>query len=1015
MPPSRLAAAAVLAGLASLAGAEQLPLRIYTAADGLPSDRVSVLLADSHGFLWLGTEDGLSRFDGDDFRNFAAADGVMPGPVHALLEARDGVYWIGTGAGLLRLDAARSSGPGAVRALHLPGGALGDDVLALMEDGEGGIWVGTEDGLFRLDPRPADARFERVAFAPRAASNVPVNALLPGAGGVVWIGSEIGLYRGTRASGFERVPDDRAATHDVQCLLRDRQGAVWVGSRLDGLHALAPNGGAAASWRAYSVDDGLPGQHVTALAETADGTLWASCYGGLAEIGPDRRSVRRYTAAEGLSSVGLSALAEDRDGDLWIASDSVGVMRFARNGFRRFDTGDGLTTLRVASLFESRDGAPCAFTRGQRPEDIVHGDGFLACFDGRRFRTRRFRVPPGTLYGWGWAQFALQDEQAEWWVPTLSGLFRFPGVPFEALESTPPRRLYAVGREIPGSGLLRLFEDRHGDLWMTLTGADGALARWDRRSDSIRVFRPADGFPSRQPMAFAEDGDGAVWIGLRGGGLARYRDGSFSLAEAADGLPSGSIRALAVDARGRLWVGSARGGVARLDRPQEWPPRFVSYGPAQGLSSGNTSSLALDAWGRVYVGTERGLDRLDPATGNVQRFTADDGLPHGVIETSLADRRGDLWFGSVEGLSRLTPQVESPRLPPATRIARLFVNGVLQPVPDVGATTLTLTPSGPGPVSLQIDYVALDFAPGGRPRYQYRLDGVDGDWAPPTDQRSIVYARLPAGAYRFRVRAVANDGSVGATPAEVGFRVLPPFWRQPEAIALLAAALAAAAYAFHRIRLSRALAVERVRTRVASDLHDDIGSGLSEIAILSELVRTPGSRDRAPVLAEIGDRARGLVDSMSDIVWSTDPRRDDVGSLVQRIRRFAANTLEGRGIAWTLEAPDGSETLPLDPDRRRQILLIVKEALTNVARHSGATRAAVRLAPTADGFAIEIEDDGRGFAVPAAGASDGLGVSSMRERARSLGAAFRVEPRPSGGTRIAVHVPRTRAAAARPA
>lgn len=1005
MPLPKLAAAAVLAAAAALAAAEQLPLRLYTAADGLASDRVRVVRFDSHGFLWLGTEDGLSRFDGYGFRNFDTADGIAPAPVRSFLESRSGVDWIGTSRGLVRLDASRESRSlrENVQVDHLPGGAASDDVLALLEDRQGTLWIGTEAGLYRLASDAAPPRYERVAFE-NSASDAPVNALLEDPDGTLWVGSERGLYRAAPGAAFARVADSRGRPNEVECLFRDRGGVLWIGTRAEGL--LGRRGGAAGSgagWISYAVEAGLAGLHVTALVETNDGTLWAAGYGGLSEISPDRASVRRYTLAEGLASVGLSSLAKDVDGDLWIGSDSAGLMRFARNGFRGFDERDGLKTRRIASLFENRAGSVCAFLRGQKPEDIVEGDGFLACLDGGAFATVSLRVPAGTRYGWGWSQFALQDENDEWWVPATSGLFRFPGVPFPRLGRTPPVRRYGRREGLDGNAVVRLYEDRRGDLWMAVSGERGNLARWDRRTDSIRVYRKADGFPDREPMAFAEDRGGDLWIGLRGGGLVRHRDGVFVVSDGG-GLPAGSIRSLAVDERGRLWIASAEGGIARVDETETWPPRCVVYGAARGISSANASSLVLDAWGRVYVGTERGLDRLDPATGNVQHFTAEDGLPPGVIETSLRDRRGDLWFGSVEGLSRLTPRVEPRRPPPAARIARVFVNGVRQPLADTGSTAVTLAPAGPGPTSLQVDYVALDFAPGGRPRYQYRVDGLDADWSPPTDQRSVVYARLPAGAYRFRVRAVANDGSVGDAAATVSVRVTPPLWRRPEVAFAAALVLAAAAYGLHRLRLARALELERVRSRVARDLHDDVGAGLSEIAILSEVARAQGGPRELPLLAEIGDRARDLVDSMSDIVWSTDPRRDDVASLVQRIRRFGANALESRGIAWTLEVPEDFEARRLDPERRRQIFLVVKEALANVSRHSRCRRAAVRILPGPDALSVEIEDDGVGLGA-AASPEAGHGLANMRARAAALHGTLRVDPREGSGTIVILRAP----------
>jgi signal transduction histidine kinase len=201
-----------------------------------------------------------------------------------------------------------------------------------------------------------------------------------------------------------------------------------------------------------------------------------------------------------------------------------------------------------------------------------------------------------------------------------------------------------------------------------------------------------------------------------------------------------------------------------------------------------------------------------------------------------------------------------------------------------------------------------------------------------------------------------------------------------------------------------------VRSRVARDLHDDVGSGLSEIAILSELAGNGNGRPepRDPALREIGDTARRLVDSMSDIVWSTDPRRDDVASLVARIRQFAANTLESRGIRWTLDVPPDFEGRTLDPETRRQVFLIVKEALTNVARHSACRNASLRVVPGPRDVSLEIVDDGSGIGTSPNGG--GHGLANMEARAAGLGGFFRVDSAPAAGTRILVRVPLDRPA-----
>ena len=272
--------------------------------------------------------------------------------------------------------------------------------------------------------------------------------------------------------------------------------------------------------------------------------------------------------------------------------------------------------------------------------------------------------------------------------------------------------------------------------------------------------------------------------------------------------------------------------------------------------------------------------------------------------------------------------------------------------------------------------------------------------------RSVQYARLTAGTYRFMVRAVNVDGTVSPAPAEVLFRVLRPFWAQPWFVAIAAGLVVGVAFAFHRVRVERVLALERIRRQIATDLHDDVGSGLSQIAVLSEVGKRdatdPGLRE---YLDEMATLARAMRDSMSDIVWSVDPRKDHLSDLVQRMRQVALNLLELSGIAVEFDAPPAAEfeRINLPPDRRRHLHLIFKEAVTNIARHAGATRVRIELRVAGGTLDMVVEDDGRGL--DEQGGGGGQGLASMRERARELGGRIEIRATPGRGTRLHLSVP----------
>jgi len=371
------------------------------------------------------------------------------------------------------------------------------------------------------------------------------------------------------------------------------------------------------------------------------------------------------------------------------------------------------------------------------------------------------------------------------------------------------------------------------------------------------------------------------------------------------------------------------------------------------------------------------------------------------------------------GLSHFIPAVdEPPDAPPPILISGLQVAGSRRFVAALGETDMLLPDLSPGQNQLQIDFIGLSFAPGEVLRYQYKLEGADQDWGQPTEQRSVTY-RLAPGRYKFLVRAVNSDDVPSATPAVITFRILPPVWARCWFLALVAMFLTLILYRFYRYRVARLLELERVRTRIATDLHDDIGSGLSRMAILSEVAKQRMDRaDRqqtSSILTEIAESARGVTDSMSDIVWAIDPRRDDLSNVVFRVRQFASDVLGSKGIAWSFQAPAEFDKIKLNPQQRRHIFLIFKEAINNAARHADCRSVWLSLSIVHNQIIGKIRDDGRGLAVSSdqirGDRRGGHGVENMRARAAQLGGHFVIDSSPGLGTCITVDVPVKRAMA----
>lgn len=573
----------------------------------------------------------------------------------------------------------------------------------------------------------------------------------------------------------------------------------------------------------------------------------------------------------------------------------------------------------------------------------------------------------------------------------------------EDLPHRLPDQVIAARNGLPGDLIYALFEDSRGDVWISVLGPN-VVTLWSRGSESIRNFANArDGRPLGTPTAFAEGNSGDVWMSLFWHDVARYRNGQFDVFTTAEGLPPGVATSLLVDRAGRLWIGTSHGGLARVDEPAAVHPRFSTYTTRTGLSSDSIKCITEDFWGRIYVGTAAGIDRLDAESGHVRHLNEAAGLRFGRPSTvAYRDRQGALWFGS----ERLMPvRNDEPTDPPAIRITGIHVRGTMRPISAVGERSVAGLRLKPTENQVQVDFASLNFGIGETIRYQYKLEGSQKDWSSPADVRSVNFEVLSPGFYRFLVRAITDEGLVSPAPAMVEFTVLPPFWMRWWFWTAALAALALAAIWFHRFRRRQVLELERVRTRIATDLHDDIGSSLAQIVVLSEVIGRKMTSEQASEsqLARIADLARELVGSMSDIVWSINPQRDHLSDLTQRMRRFAGDVLTARDIEFEFTSPEAGDNTAVRAEVRRQTFLIFKECIHNILRHAASKRVEVMLRTDQRRLILRIDDDGRGFSGSSNG--QGHGLSSMEQRARAMGGSFEVRTAPGSGTSVTLNVP----------
>ena len=1011
--------------------AESPPFKVYTTQEGLAHDSVNKIVRDSRGFLWFCTAEGLSRFDGTSFTSFTTEQGLPHRNINDFLETSDGIYLVATSAGLAVFDP--NGRPYRWNIVESRLEVVGDDpplfrtfvpetddrqrkiILSLAEDSHHNIWAGTALGLYRLILSENGWRFEEFKTEQDKSDGVAV----------LFKDSKGNLLIGRGSSVYQVNPDgeiSKLLNRGTASVMEDRDGNLWLdsGGTPVGLQVFAEENGALRLLRTYTKKDGLPdNSFFFAIEQMADGRIFVGMHDGLCEFMPD--------AANGdpkfrrLEKNKVTALAEDAGGSLWIGTELFGAWKLAPGNFTIFGKEDGfIEEDDIRSIYPGPDGDVYVPTR---PHKTLF------------FRNGKFQsVTPFKLAkrSWSWHFLDLLSKDQEWWIPTEHGLYRYPRLTkFEDIENAAPKNIYSITTGLPGEEIFNMFEDSRGDIWFTIVGVKHSLLRWQRSSNSIIATNDDDGLPMYNgPISFAEDRQGDVWFGHYFGGLSRYRKGRYAVFGEQNGLPQGQIGDLLIDSSGRLWIATSGRGLLRIDDTAVDTPEFKSISTADGLSSNQIICLTEDRFGRIYAGTGRGIDRIN-ANGTIDTFTQADGLPSNYITRCAADKNGRLWFVSRNTLVRFAPEIDKPTLPPQVYVDKISAAGVQQKISALGESNVVLPDLAPNQGQIQVSFFALTFGAGENIRYQYRLD--DQDWSSTTTQQTLNFDVSPD-KHHLEIRAVIADGLASEKPAALSFRILPPIWQRWWFVLGIAVLVFGAIFLLHKYRTARLrevnaaledarsaeerlsrsreeriIELEKVRTRIATDLHDDIGASLTQIAVLSEVAQsvTTGNGGSRDPLRKISEVSNELVGTMSDIVWSINPAKDHLSDLIQRMRRFAADLLSARAIGFQFGAPPQGDEIVLNTSVRREMFLVFKESINNVTKHSGARNVIIRLDFTDSNLVLTVADDGIGFdtTTTVSSINGGNGLLSMHRRACDLSGRLNIESIIDRGTTVTLVLP----------
>jgi ligand-binding sensor domain-containing protein/signal transduction histidine kinase len=948
---------------------------------GLPQNSVRALAQTADGYLWIGSDEGLTRFDGVRFVPMEMGSGLHGGPVRALFEDSRCALWVGAAGG--GLTCWRN---GQFSNYTIRDGLPEDSITALSEDLQGRLWIGTEAGLAILENGRISAPAAAAPF-----KGLAVTAIFRDRDGVMWIGvSGAGVFHFADGK-FTQLTGGltEELLRDPHCILVDRGGRIWVGAGDD--YLLCREG---ADWHRYRIPRHLVRPFVGCLIEQPNGTVSAgSASEGLLQFKNGKLTL--MNATNGLLDNFIQALLVDRDGELWIGS-GAGLSRLRRSYLSVMSASEGLGYGAVQGLAEIEPGLVWT----AKPGDGIYD------WNGRSF-ARLAGLPPE----YSEVNSLLKARDGSCWAAGAFGLLQFknPGATNGEIA-----QLVLKGRNVTAlaeDNQRHLWAGTHeGSVWRLQNGEWAAVARFTAQH-AITALAPTP--------------DDSLWIGTAGDGLYRWRGSMQEHFNSARGPLNESVRTLFLDTNGVLWIGTGS-GLSRFHNGQ-----ITTFTARQGLPDTPISQILEDDFGRLWLGGNRGVVSVvkrdleeiprgkasavyPRAYGKVDGMLSEECVG-GFFPAGLKTSSGQLWFATLKGITVIKPRSSiGESMPPAVVIEDMSVDGS---APTNFLSTAGDEPSvclSAGKHRVEFRYTGLSFSAPERVRFRYRLDGLDPGWVEAGIQRIASYGYVPAGSYRFHVIACNSDGVWNDTGASVALEIPAHFWQTRWFIGLVAllalASVAGTARFVEKGKLHRRLklleqerALEHERGRIAQDLHDELGSSLARLSLLSGLVKadkdSPAQVEaHAQKIAQAADQT---VRALEEIVWAVRPGSDTLQGLSDYVAHFANELFENNATRCRQDIPHDLPAIPLPPDVRHNIFLIAKEALTNVLKHAGAKGVVLRIEVAGRTLKMVIEDDGKGFdagATVIAGLRNGLG--NMQRRAGAVGGELQLHSAAGKGTRV---------------
>ncbi|MBI5470740.1 MAG: hypothetical protein HY961_00200 [Ignavibacteriae bacterium] len=1013
---------------ASLSQHFSFPIEHIDTENGLSHNTVSCITQDSRGFIWIGTIDGLNRFDGYTCRVFKH-DPLNPHSlsssfIHNISEDRNGTLWVTTrDGGVNRFDyraetfSSFQNNPADTTTIG------GNKAGAVFQDSRGILWVTTDAGLHRFDH--AAGTFTRFSHNPDDASslsNDQVTGIAEDPDGTLWIATDDGLNkfdprRGKVVLTFRSRSDDRSLSDNrLVGVLLARNGMLWVGTRGNGVNMLDRTSG---TFKRFTPDANNPrkpsSEYVAPMVEDERGNIWCATHDGVnvyeLATGIFHRLPHVPNSTTSISHSIISSILLDTVGDVWIGTWGGGVNKLGRR-------------LQKFSAISSRT-APGVLLNDFVLAMMVDHEGALWVGTGDGLsrnvaRSGQSAAPSQHLLRKMSVWCLMQNADSTIWAGTGDrGIATFTA-------NGLPLRQFVLGDSlaIADNTIRALFRDRRGVIWAGtqahgVNSYDAATRRWTHYP-----FGKTDGTSVSDELVWAinEDHDGHLWFGTYLGGLNEYDPTSktFSYyqhrANDSTSLGANDVRTICVTRAGELWIGTYGGGICLLNKATG---RFTRVTERDGLANNFVYGILEDDDANLWISTNKGVSRYNPAARIFRNYTARDGLQSDEFNTGayFRDSTGELFFGGVGGLNRFFPHevYENKHVPPIVLTSFKIVDR------ELTGKSLSLLDS------VQLDYsdgffsfefAALDYVDPLRNQYAYMLEGFDHDWIYSGARRYVSYTNLDPGKYTLRMKGSNSDGVWNEQGKSVLVTIVPPFWMTAWfklIVGVLIVGTFAGTVRFISTRklkeqlrtLEKQRALQEERERISRDLHDNVGAQLSTIITGLELAekyeqKTDHARSEN-LLVNLKDDARLTMAQLRETIWALSSSSMSLVEFFESIEAYGKKQVQHRISPKIWFLCEGKADVTLSSIQVLHLFRIAQEALTNALKHADAQNIHIGFECKERRLLLRVKDDGVIRQDRKADEFSGRGLANMERRAHELNGRFTFSQ--SEGTTVEIEIP----------